>query len=382
METILGYFLILTIGFYFFKRTKSELLLFLWLVSIHIPYEHFQLYTALKFCVFLFSLVYVIKRIKKVKSQLYFFSPIILYAILNLFSSLYALDPTRTFLKSIEYLLLISFLISFLESNNSKQINYNISKILFLFCIGAGLTIILDFENTSLTSALISKYPHTNPNSLTQYAVMLIILNTSTSNYFNMGLGWFITILSHSRTSIFGLILFILKTNFSIRRIANMFLILLVLLILFLFLRDFTIEYLLRNQSLDRFLSLTGRIYVWEGVINKGLESPFFGHGFDSSFLFNEKHYYGSIIPSNSDNTYIDVFYFTGFIGLLLILVQTVKFIKQSRNNTILLWLVLIILIRSLTGSTFHVTHVNTILIFLIIGISLKTNDRKTHSVL
>lgn len=158
------------------------------------------------------------------------------------------------------------------------------------------------------------------------------------------------------------------KNNNSIIKKAFLFIIFnIVLIISFEFLKTV----LFRNQDIELFLSLSGRVGIWTSVFDLIQLKPWLGYGYDSSFLFNENLYLEGTIPSNSDSTYLDILYFTGLLGLIPFIFQLKVFYNNFKNQDVFIWIFLVMLARSLTGSTFHVANYSLVFVILLFSYKL-----------
>jgi len=182
--------------------------------------------------------------------------------------------------------------------------------------------------------------------------------------------------LGHSRTAILA---FVLATFFIFMCFRKTGLALITISLgLIGSLSGYLISYLMRGNPTEIFTSLSGRTLFWPLVIEKVAQSPLFGHGFYASqrFMFSA----GTI--SSVDNTYLEVLLGLGVIGVTVLILAVLGAGRNlwrsrppsSRNEltdryfiwTELAVIFLFLLMKSFTGPSFQVLHVDLTLFVLV----------------
>lgn len=236
----------------------------------------------------------------------------------------------------------------------------------------------------SIVSGAQSVAPAIYPNSVTQFAALLVSITLSqvlassergkTCLVAILGLGSVVLILGHSRTSIFAaLISCALILIMGRYFLAAILLGLIVLSGMVIGVGDLITSYILRGQTEQAFYGMTGRTYYWREVWEVVLHAPLLGHGF----------YAQRIILSvfSVDNTYLQILVGLGFVGLLVMLVPlcivTYKLCvgrpyAETSSQERIVWLQLtsiyiIVMMRSITGPTFQDFNINLVLLMLLL---------------
>jgi O-antigen ligase len=138
-------------------------------------------------------------------------------------------------------------------------------------------------------------------------------------------------------------------------------------------------RYLIRGQSPELFLSLTGRLSYWPKFWEFCKEAPFLGHGFYTGYRIDAGDRYHFLSASTTDNTYLDVAVGLGLLGLvpllaaLFLLARGVLWKKWVMEHSLglddtrkeLCAVLTLVLTRSLTGPSFQL-HGDDLLILLI----------------
>jgi O-antigen ligase len=78
-----------------------------------------------------------------------------------------------------------------------------------------------------------------------------------------------------------------------------------------------TVGHLRRGQDAAGLSTLTGRTLIWRHAIGKTLETPIFGHGYGISRLTMGQPRNLSFQPQHCHNALLEVFFTTGFVGLV-----------------------------------------------------------------
>ncbi len=119
--------------------------------------------------------------------------------------------------------------------------------------------------------------------------------------------------------------------------------------IVFMFVLVSAFGYLLLNPTLlsfldanDNYMTLTGRVVLWEEIINSWLDNPLFGNGpaFFGSGKIDFAHAHNSILQSISDGGLLGLLGFLGYLAALLFL--ALKNTNASRSLSIVLVLLLL----------------------------------------
>lgn len=237
----------------------------------------------------------------------------------------------------------------------------------------------------SIVSGAQSIVPAIYPNSVTQFAALLISITLSqvlassekgkTGLIAILCLGSIVLILGHSRTSIFaaliscGVILVMGRYFF-----AAVLMGLTVLSGMLIGAADILTSYILRGQTEQAFYGMTGRTHYWGEVWEVVLQAPLFGHGFYAQRIILDVF--------SVDNTYLQILVGLGFVGFLVILIplSIVAYKLYSRRPRVhsssqerLVWLQLasiyiIVMMRSITGPTFQDYNINLVLLMLMIA--------------
>ncbi len=323
----------------------------------------------------------------------------LLYSFLAMFSSAYSAYPLFTLWKGFEVFAFASFglmLGRYLKSLEDLQDLINIISFFLLFLIISALLngIIMPNEafvklkaSNSFSFILHGSFPLLNANTLTQLSgiVALISLNNFLNHYkiidklsffFIYFLATIILLLSHSRTSLLAyFITFMLIILIYNKKKLFIFLTWITsIAIISGLISKIVLPYIYRGQSQTLFLSLSGRTEFWPLVWNKFLQSPLFGYGFYTAQRFTWG--VGSV-----DNTYLEVLIGLGLIGFIVFIVPLVNIsillLKTyfNLNNNKFLWtnfaiLFIFLFIRSLTGPSFQVLHID-MLCYVILMVTL-----------
>ena len=338
------------------------------------------------------------------------------YALIATASALYSPTPALTLWKGFEVFAIVITAISL--SDKFSQLEdiqrlVNIFSLFILFFVCDLLFSVLiapgqAFANFAASTGRMAFAAHGiapffHPNSMTQagawlfsltLASAIIPLTKSRQNVIKILLIIMAStamILGHSRTSLFACmitIIIVLVYGGYIRTAIT-----LGLLGSVAFLTtgatDYLVEFLLRGQNTEVFTSLSGRIHFWEDTWNAFKESPLFGKG----FYAGQRELFGS---STVDNTYLEVLLNLGVVGFIVFLAPlAITFYTLFKSRPVLrtqpllklCWLqiaslFIIIFIRSLSGPTFQVLHLNLVFYsFIIIAARSLLSARRGHHV-
>jgi len=232
-------------------------------------------------------------------------------------------------------------------------------------------------------------FPAINPNTLTQIsgivavcALARICHSTKGGRHLGelmvFGIAFLCMLLAHSRTSLFifvaaaALVLLFYKKTKMLLLIAALG----GFASLFLAVADYLVAYILRGQTTDQFATMTGRTEFWPLVIGWVKEAPFLGYGFYSS----QRILFG---VSSVDQAYLEVLLGLGIVGLtvfcLAVLTVMINLWKSwprdqaplQDSGQLFIWtqlvsIFLFIFVRSLTGPSFQILHVNLTIFVLL----------------
>ena len=230
-------------------------------------------------------------------------------------------NNTRIFIKSITYLLLILIIINFVTivlfpngmyvSDTSYTGNWFLGfrnvHILFIFP-----AIIFNVINNHLNS---------NKSKKSNYIIVLF--------------GLLSLALAGSSTSLFGvfcLLVYLLFENKFIFKKINIRFLTIIFLILFFSITIFRLqnifEYLIVN-ILNRNLTLTNRIYIWDQVIDYIKLNPIFGYGVE----FRNLRLLKTLpISYHAHNQILEIIYQSGFVGFLIFLAGLFSSFRNLQN--------------------------------------------------
>jgi O-antigen ligase len=329
------------------------------------------------------------------------------YALLAITSLTYSISPFISAWKGFEVLVLVVTVISLagkLRTLDDIQSTLNILWLMLLFLILTALfgTLFVPeraFAKLELSSSIVISgvYPEINANSLTQFSALLAVVIVALvlkpgrrawglGHIMVMILSTTTMLMAHSRTSILaGLVALLTVIYYAGRR--ALFIGSLIAAVLAWTSAEFVADYILRGQSQEVFLSMSGRTHFWEGAWPYFLQSPMLGHGFYSA----QRVIIGT---SSVDNTYLEVVLGLGILGLAIFSVPIgltayylfrTRPVQKTHPTEQGLWLELVTLfillaVRSLTGPSFQVMHPNLVM-FVLLVVCLNGLVRLTNSV-
>lgn len=139
-------------------------------------------------------------------------------------------------------------------------------------------------------------------------------------------------------------------------------------------------KYIIVN-ILRRDLTFTGRVYIWDYVINFIKTKPFIGYGVENiSYRFMKTKVWQSF---HAHNFILEILYKTGMIGLILLIIiiyKTLRNLSQSKNiliKSFLSWFIFIFFIQLLTEAY---SFVYIFYIFVIIYDTVTISDESDFS--
>jgi O-antigen ligase len=161
------------------------------------------------------------------------------------------------------------------------------------------------------------------------------------------------------------------------------------------FLRD----YIMRGQGYEEFVSMTGRVGIWDAAWNFLKGSPLIGYGYQTAHRFDLSAHLGpGFSPIGTvENTFLEVMLDVGIVGLLPILAATYQlavWLSKSFRVSSLRWrfrktrcevvaALVIVFIKTVNGPTFqaHSIYLLTLLISMaFIQVLLKQPGASTRS--
>ncbi|WP_386685010.1 O-antigen ligase family protein [Loktanella sp. R86503] len=316
------------------------------------------------------------------------------YVLICFISSFYAPSMFETIWKSFELLVLLLFAMRIRRLFQVGLLGiHNVVSIFLVFCMIAVVNamigaVIFPAAAYSLSDNIVEIadqsmggiFPQVNPNSLSQYSAMIILFSYICMISFGkiewgyisaFGIGFYGLIMAHSRTSAIAVIAIIFLISFfkGTKRSLPM---ILTIFCLGLLLIPVIFEFIARGQSTDVIISMSGRTYMWAIGWEAFLERPFLGHGFYSGHKSLDISI--GMEFSSLDSTYLETLVNVGLIGtaMLLLLVftnllkvyQVLKSASRRVSDESFWWFIassfiLMMFIRSLTGPSFQVLHVN-----------------------
>jgi O-antigen ligase len=327
-----------------------------------------------------------------------------MFGLFSMLSAIYSVDSFITLWKGMEvFTLVLTGMCISAELKSYSDIRQYIailSLIMLFFILSVGLGIVLDpgeaFSKMEQSTQLVVRglAPKINSNTVTQFSAilaMLIFPIALNSKKEKAKMAWIvfafaivILLLGHSRTSIFSCaIALVLSLYYSGRKIMTVLLVAFgTLSVMFL---EFVLVYIYRGQNVETFTTLTGRVTWWEKAYEFIELSPIFGHGYYAAqrVLLN---------TGTLDSTYIDVLIGLGFSGLAIFIIPIILtavrlfFTRPKRDETIqsrIIWLQLmaiyiLLVVRSITGSTFQVIHPNLVIyMFLIVAVEAYARTKR-----
>jgi O-antigen ligase len=326
------------------------------------------------------------------------FTPYFLFVLICILSSSYSLDSFQTLWKSYELLILLGIWLSIYNMErrrgaDASALLYSVFFLIFATCVFSlvGLCLYPDKAMVQLgggdIATLEGVFPKINPNTLGQFGSIVALMGISflfdrkqlvyPGAFILLLIGLAVVVLAHSRASIAGLFI-VTPFLVSIHHLKRYYLLVTPLIIgLSLFTLNEIYEYVLRGQSINQFLTMTGRTQRWNIAWEHFLERPFFGYGYFVGHKSLEV-WRGQGTISTVDNTYLESLVGVGLIGTFFLVVfacysmatasKLYFFAKtkyQYRQVSSLAFIfIFITLLRSITSSSIQTLHFNLILIF------------------
>lgn len=332
---------------------KYIFLTFATLSFFEIPYLIYKfpvlsvVYKICKSITLLFLMLLIIKRKKMDKSLIY----LILFLSIMLISSIINKNSVVSSIFSVVEILGICALVDYeIKVKDDKFLNTVIFVLGIYFLINF-ISIIMYPTGIYINSTGYSKnwilgYKNAHiqyifPLNLAFFMKSLIKKNKiSISCYILLILSIISSILVNNSTAIIGLFLILAFSVFvnSNSRIINPKYMLLIPVILFFLIVIFRVQNIfgfIFVDLLDRDITLTGRIYIWDGVIKAISSRRIIGYGI-TPFVFITK---SSLSIYSTHSLILDIVYRTGFLGVLvfiLYLKESLKNVFKFKNNKII----------------------------------------------
>lgn len=357
---------------------------------------------------------YWLYRISKVPNALKSFSAWVfwlgLYWGWALISVWYSPDSMLSLWKCFEYLVLILFALGIRATSHTlsdyADLFYGCMFLILAVCVFSLVGIVLEPDlsisiNPNLDDAVFSSdrfsrwgiFPLVNPNTLAQLGAILsavAIVEFYRASSTRILVLWLIVLIglscvlaAHSRTSLFALAFMLMLIAYFLRKGGLLFVYLSIAVLFGFVAIDQAQEYILRGQTFEQFSSLTGRTLIWDLAWAKFLDSPIWGWGFYAGHLDLDVSHIISKRYSSVDNTYLEILVDLGVVGLVIMigaLVAVARNVLASRvwrsigGGEVILWVQALvvafsIMVRSATGPTFQVFHLNTYLLIVVASV-------------
>ncbi len=360
-----------------------------------------------------FFFYYLLEITRKSRFRLPASAPVVLFLIYGVYagiSAVYSPEPLQTAWKAFELIVVLLFGLRLYEGYQMRPMNAvadtnAIAYIAFTLCL---MSIVggfvapehawLDFGMQGIGArSMAGVAPSVNPNTLGQLGSIVFLvgfarlLSSDTSHRLGSTIlvlvGLATLFLAYSRTSIVATLVVAVLLMFLMRKFSLVVLSVPIVAILSLLFADSFLVYLARGQSTEQFTSLSGRTYMWEAALEGWRSSPWFGHGFFVGHKYVQLGYRGFL--ETTDNTYVETLVNLGIVGFSLISLFAFSAVLLARNtlslalradrklfssSVVLMSFVVVIVIRSLTASSFQVLHYN--LVFFMVSIMALTSIR------
>lgn len=333
---------------------------------------------------FLSIFIMVFKKIKFPSSD---FRLLFLFILISIFSAIWSDNPTATIAKIFEFSVFVTVTYTAAyccsASNAIKSIKFSIFIIIgyyIIYSIYYNLSVhgaIFDYNKTSTTFGfslvIVGLYfliKNNNPLILIGSLVASILIGSRTS--FGIGiLGWFLSVWINLGQ----------KSQFN----KKMIIITIMIIFVVIFILMGGVTQLLRGQSAEDFLSLTGRTTHWIHAFNMIKDNPFFGYGYFSGVRYTATYSYEAYKNygfefSTFDNSYLDLLVSVGFIGSFPLVYYYILSIKKLKSiivyykctiyKPILLFayiFVFLSMVRALMAPVFPFAHWNLLIILYIL---------------
>lgn len=165
------------------------------------------------------------------------------------------------------------------------------------------------------------------------------------------------------------------KTVYS-NLLGIVFMLIMVILVVYMYgihgVPEYTTTILSRSGTFEDVVTLTGRVYVWQWIIDKivssGIANALFGFGWGSfRFLFSEE----SLLQlTTAHNFLLEILFSLGCVGLIAFFALIVHILKKSLGVPVYMSMTMSILVYSMTSSIISLTP-NILFYMLIIPMFL-----------
>jgi len=340
-------------------------------------------------------------------------APVILFFLYSLYagiSTLYSPEPMQTAWKSFELLVVLMFGLSLYQGCRNNPMNAvslvnGLVYIAFALCLMSIVGGIVAPEHAWRDWGLLGLgersmagvAPSVNPNMLGQLGAMVILVGISgflriTKEYrigsaFVIAVGLASLLLAYSRTSIISTIIFSAFILFLLRKTSILVLLIPLGAIIGVLMAEPFMTYLARGQSAEQFASMSGRTYMWDAALNAWELSPWFGHG----YYVGHKYVVlgGGRFLETADNTYVETLVNLGVMGFGLVTAFAFAYLKLIVSHRSFMRcrsievqglfvfssiIFFVILVRSITASSFQVLHYNLLFLVVVLFALLNIN--------
>jgi O-antigen ligase len=282
----------------------------------------------------------------------------LLFSLLAFFSGFYSNNPTATFGRGLEIMAASLFFVIILSRAKTEtvatlwRITFIFLHLILLHYIVVSLVMRIPLVSISEGVYLWSGYGARNSITALGAVIFFVYLNrllffkVKGGKFFLYILGLLTAVLfiyiSSSRTSI--LLVSAIIVPFLLWYHRSRFIVLLLMTVGFLtgiFIFQRILSFLLRGQSQEQVMGMSGRLDVWSAALDSFIYAPYFGNGYYASNLiaWSEFEQYGHAF-SNIDNVFIETLLGTGIFGFLLIssffivsLKYVIKLMRKYRKN-------------------------------------------------
>ena len=261
-----------------------------------------------------------------------------IYSLICIFSTLWSVYPAFTLYKSTEYLigvmLIGAILYSFKSDTDFKNLFDWMWLLIGLVALSVWMSVLLWPDEAIIRGVgllgvqIKGLFPKVSANGVGDIGAILSIISF-VRIYFTKGLsrqfyfalfivGLTMLIISQSRSPLAGFILAVFVTLFLSGKAKWLTTlgISVILLLSFTTLGDYLLQFFLRGQSQELFLSLSGRVYYWTEALTFVKENPFTGYGAYAAGRFLVAKEFSSTL-SSLHGTWPEVLIGVGFLGLL-----------------------------------------------------------------
>lgn len=353
-----------------------------------------------------FFCFYVYEIIRKPGYKVPLSAPVILFFLYSLYagiSTLYSPEPMQTAWKSFELLVVLMFGLSLYQGCRNNPMNAvslvnGLVYIAFALCLMSIVGGIVAPEHAWRDWGLLGLgersmagvAPMINPNMLGQLGAIVFLIGIAgwfrLKESFRKGLllvlfaGLSTLFLAYSRTSIVSTVIIMIVLLALMRKASLLTLFLPFFAMASIFFADSFLSYLSRGQSTEEFMSMSGRIGMWEAAIESWKENIWFGGGFfvGHKYVQNESGHF----LATTDNTYIETLVNLGVFGFIIITMFSLSLMLASyrkasacgaaEREIVFCALAAFVIIsvtiaRSMTASSFQVLHYS--LLFVIVSL-------------